>query len=184
MLDAGEVDMAAAQLEIEHYWAGALRRAVIDGDVEGGSLMAGQSVGMVSREESVAEIIASFGATGRRGVACSGLKPHDRAVGEKIMTVSRKIIAAGLLASVAACSPKKPPAPPPAPPPVAIVIPPRPLPPATRRTADPAGPRDGRAFRREQRRLRRPRLLAAQDRAQRRGDRLSRHRRGDARLRL
>ena len=44
------------------------------------------------------------------------------------MTVSRKIIAAGLLASVAACSPKKPPAPPP-PPPVAIVIPPRPLPP-------------------------------------------------------
>jgi hypothetical protein len=45
------------------------------------------------------------------------------------MTVSRKIIAAGLLASVAACSPKKPPAPPPPPPPVAIVIPPRPLPP-------------------------------------------------------
>ena len=30
-----------AQLEIEHFWAGALRRAVIDGDVETGSLMAG-----------------------------------------------------------------------------------------------------------------------------------------------
>lgn len=59
-LDAGEVDMAAAQLEIEHYWAGALRRAVIDGDVDGGSLMAGQSVGMVTREESVAEIIATL----------------------------------------------------------------------------------------------------------------------------
>lgn len=59
-LDAGEVDMAAAQLEIEHYWAGALRRAVIEGDVEGGSLMAGQSVGMVTREEPVAEIIATL----------------------------------------------------------------------------------------------------------------------------
>ena len=60
LLDGGTVDMAAAQLEIEHYWAGALRRAVIDGDVENGSLMAGQSVGMVTQEESVAEIIASL----------------------------------------------------------------------------------------------------------------------------
>ncbi len=40
MLDRGEVDMAAAQLEIERYWAGALRRAVIDGDIENGSIMA------------------------------------------------------------------------------------------------------------------------------------------------
>jgi len=59
-LDAGEVDMGAAQLQIEHYWAGALRRAVIEGDVEQGSLMAGQSVGMVTREEPVAEIIATL----------------------------------------------------------------------------------------------------------------------------
>ena len=46
------------------------------------------------------------------------------------MNVSRKIILAGLLASVAACAPK-PVAPPPPPPPapVPIVIPPRPLPP-------------------------------------------------------
>lgn len=57
MLDEGKVDMAAAQLEIEHYWAGALRRAVIDGDVENGSLMAGQSVGMVNAEEPVATIM-------------------------------------------------------------------------------------------------------------------------------
>ncbi|MBN9787307.1 2-nitropropane dioxygenase [Pseudonocardia sp. TMWB2A] len=57
-LDEGLVDMAEAQLEIEHYWAGALRRAVIDGDVENGSLMAGQSVGMVNKEEPVADIIA------------------------------------------------------------------------------------------------------------------------------
>ena len=49
-----------AQLQIEHYWAGALRRAVIDGDVENGSLMAGQSVGMVTKEEPSAEIIAAL----------------------------------------------------------------------------------------------------------------------------
>ena len=59
-LDAGEVDMGEAQLQIEHFWAGALRRAVIDGDVESGSVMAGQSVGMVSKEEPVREIIAAL----------------------------------------------------------------------------------------------------------------------------
>lgn len=57
LLDGGDIEMAEAQLQIEHYWAGALRRAVIDGDVETGSVMAGQSVGMVNREEPVAEII-------------------------------------------------------------------------------------------------------------------------------
>ena len=60
LLDAGTVDMGEAQLQIEHFWAGALRRAVIDGDVENGSVMAGQSVGMVSTEEPVAEIIAQL----------------------------------------------------------------------------------------------------------------------------
>ena len=60
LLDAGTVDMGEAQLQIEHFWAGALRRAVIDGDVEYGSVMAGQSVGMVSKEEPVAEIIAQL----------------------------------------------------------------------------------------------------------------------------
>jgi enoyl-[acyl-carrier protein] reductase II len=60
LLDAGTVDMGEAQLQIEHFWAGALRRAVIDGDVESGSLMAGQSVGMVTKEEPVADIIAQL----------------------------------------------------------------------------------------------------------------------------
>jgi enoyl-[acyl-carrier protein] reductase II len=54
---SGKLDQKSAQLEIEHFWAGALRRAVIDGDVDGGSLMAGQSVGMVTREQSTAEIL-------------------------------------------------------------------------------------------------------------------------------
>ena len=59
-VDRGEIDLAAGQLAIEHYWAGALRRAVVDGDVENGSLMAGQSVGMVTTEQSVAVIIAEL----------------------------------------------------------------------------------------------------------------------------
>jgi enoyl-[acyl-carrier protein] reductase II len=58
--DKGELDQTAAQLEIEHFWAGALRRAVIDGDVERGSLMAGQSVGLVTREQPVADILAEL----------------------------------------------------------------------------------------------------------------------------
>lgn len=60
LLDENKVEMLEAQLQIEHYWAGALRRAVIEGDVDNGSLMAGQSVGMVTKEEPVAEIIAQL----------------------------------------------------------------------------------------------------------------------------
>jgi len=59
-LDEGRVEMMEAQLQIEHYWSGALRRAVIEGDVDHGSVMAGQSVGMVTKEEPVAEIIAEL----------------------------------------------------------------------------------------------------------------------------
>jgi enoyl-[acyl-carrier protein] reductase II len=69
MLDRGEVDMAAAQLEIEHFWAGALRRAVIDGDVENGSVMAGQIVGMVKTEEPVADILAALVAEAEAALA-------------------------------------------------------------------------------------------------------------------
>lgn len=60
LLDSEGLEMMEAQLQIEHYWAGALRRAVIDGDIENGSLMAGQSVGMVKKEEPVADIIANL----------------------------------------------------------------------------------------------------------------------------
>ncbi|NHN91455.1 NAD(P)H-dependent flavin oxidoreductase [Acetobacter sicerae] len=54
---AEELTKEEAQLEIEHFWAGALRRAVIDGDVETGSVMAGQSVGMVKTVQPVKDII-------------------------------------------------------------------------------------------------------------------------------
>jgi enoyl-[acyl-carrier protein] reductase II len=56
-VDAGAMSQAEAQLAIERFWAGALRRAAIEGDVEFGSVMAGQSVGLVTKEEPVAEII-------------------------------------------------------------------------------------------------------------------------------
>jgi enoyl-[acyl-carrier protein] reductase II len=55
--DRGELTQKEAQLAIEHFWAGALRRAVIDGDVESGSLMAGQSVGLVTREQTTRQIV-------------------------------------------------------------------------------------------------------------------------------
>jgi enoyl-[acyl-carrier protein] reductase II len=69
LLDAGEVDMGEAQLQIEHFWAGALRRAVIEGDVENGSVMAGQSVGMVTKEEPAADIIAELMAQSEAALA-------------------------------------------------------------------------------------------------------------------
>jgi enoyl-[acyl-carrier protein] reductase II len=68
-LDEGGLAMGDAQLQIEHYWAGALRRAVIDGDIENGSLMAGQSVGMVTKEEPVATIIAELCAQAESALA-------------------------------------------------------------------------------------------------------------------
>jgi len=57
---AGDIDQKEAQLRIEHFWAGSLKRAVIDGDIENGSLMAGQSVGMVTREQPTGEILGEL----------------------------------------------------------------------------------------------------------------------------
>lgn len=54
---AGEMSKEEGQLAIEHFWAGSLRRAVIEGDIERGSLMAGQSVGMVEKIQPAQEII-------------------------------------------------------------------------------------------------------------------------------
>lgn len=71
-LDEGQIAMAEAQLQIEHYWAGALRRAVIDGDVDNGSLMAGQSVGMVTKEEPVGDIIAALVGEAETALAARG----------------------------------------------------------------------------------------------------------------
>ncbi len=42
---------------IEELGAGALRNAVVDGDVTNGSVMAGQIAGLVSKEESCEDIL-------------------------------------------------------------------------------------------------------------------------------
>ena len=59
-MDAGQIGRSLAQQEVERYWMGALRKAVVDGDIHSGSLMAGQSVGLVNKEESVQDIIADL----------------------------------------------------------------------------------------------------------------------------
>lgn len=53
----GDVGQEEGQMMIEHFWGGALRRAVVDGDVETGSVMAGQSVGMVKKIEPTVDIV-------------------------------------------------------------------------------------------------------------------------------
>jgi enoyl-[acyl-carrier protein] reductase II len=58
--DSGELVKEAAQLEIEQFWAGALRRAVIDGDIEKGSVMAGQIVGLVKKEQPAFDILSEL----------------------------------------------------------------------------------------------------------------------------
>jgi len=72
-VNAGGLTREAAQLSIEHFWAGALRRAVIEGDVDEGSVMAGQSVGMVTQEQPVAVILAELVAQ-----ACTALARRAR----------------------------------------------------------------------------------------------------------
>jgi enoyl-[acyl-carrier protein] reductase II len=56
-LNKGEIHQHEAQAKVEEFWVGALRNAVIDGDVEHGSLMAGQSVGLVRCELTIAELM-------------------------------------------------------------------------------------------------------------------------------
>jgi enoyl-[acyl-carrier protein] reductase II len=65
----GAMSFEQASLEIEHFWAGALRRAVVDGDVDRGSLMAGQSVGMVKEIRPVTAIINELADTAEAALA-------------------------------------------------------------------------------------------------------------------
>jgi enoyl-[acyl-carrier protein] reductase II len=59
-LDAGEITNEEAQLEVEQFWSGRLRDAVVDGDTSRGSMMAGQSVGLVDREMPVEDMILTL----------------------------------------------------------------------------------------------------------------------------
>jgi len=57
-LDNNLIDRHEAQSKVEEFWVGALRQAVIEGDVTRGSLMAGQSVGLVDKIQPLNEIIS------------------------------------------------------------------------------------------------------------------------------
>jgi len=61
-----QISRRDAQYEVEKYWVGALRRAVQDGDVEYGSLMAGQSVGLVNQIKPVRVIVRELVADAER----------------------------------------------------------------------------------------------------------------------
>lgn len=56
-LEAGTCHRQEAQEEVEKYWMGALRRAAVEGDIDFGSLMAGQSVGLVDSEMSIQDLV-------------------------------------------------------------------------------------------------------------------------------
>ena len=56
-LNDKKINREKAQYDVENFWVGSLRNAVVDGDVMGGSLMAGQSVGLVDRIMPVQEIM-------------------------------------------------------------------------------------------------------------------------------
>ncbi len=56
-IDTGEINRMAAQMKIEEYWIGGLHKAVIDGDVDNGSLMAGQAVGLAEEIKPVKDLI-------------------------------------------------------------------------------------------------------------------------------
>jgi enoyl-[acyl-carrier protein] reductase II len=66
---SGQMSREEGQVKLEEFWVGALRRAVIDGDVERGSLMAGQSVAFAKKIQPVAEIIEELVEAAERKLA-------------------------------------------------------------------------------------------------------------------
>jgi len=59
-LDEGSIQRYDAQMKVEEFWQGALRRAVKDGDLDTGSLMAGQSVGLMDKIQPMKEIFSDL----------------------------------------------------------------------------------------------------------------------------
>ncbi len=68
-MKAGAISREDAMRKLEEFWIGALRRAVVDGDVERGSLMAGQSVAFVKKVQPVREIIEELVAGAENALA-------------------------------------------------------------------------------------------------------------------
>lgn len=56
-LNKGKISRPEAQRQAEEFWMGRLRNAVVNGDVSNGSLMAGQSVGLVDKVMPIQQIM-------------------------------------------------------------------------------------------------------------------------------
>ncbi len=56
-LEEGKISRPDAQYEVEKFWVGSLRDAAVDGKTDRGSLMAGQSVGLVHKIQPLREIL-------------------------------------------------------------------------------------------------------------------------------
>jgi enoyl-[acyl-carrier protein] reductase II len=59
-LEAGDLKRTDAQYEVEKFWVGSLREAAVEGKTDRGSLMAGQSVGLVKQVQPLREILAQL----------------------------------------------------------------------------------------------------------------------------
>jgi enoyl-[acyl-carrier protein] reductase II len=56
-LEKEEITREEAQFAVENFWIGGLRKAVVDGDTEAGSMMAGQSVGLMKSVQPMKDVI-------------------------------------------------------------------------------------------------------------------------------
>jgi len=56
-LDEGVIDRETAQRRVEEFWIGGLYKAAIQGNIESGSLMAGQAVGLADEIKTVREVL-------------------------------------------------------------------------------------------------------------------------------
>lgn len=68
-LREGTLNRAEAQYKVEEYWIGSLRNAAVEGDVEHGSLMAGQSVGMLNKVQPLRNILQDLVDEADQGLA-------------------------------------------------------------------------------------------------------------------
>jgi len=59
-LARGTITSREAAVKLEEFWLGGLKKAAIDGDVVRGSVMAGQSVGLVKKVQPVKDIITEL----------------------------------------------------------------------------------------------------------------------------
>ena len=59
-LERGQLSRQEAAAKLEEFWIGGLRRAAVEGDVERGSVMVGQSVGLVKKVLPAVEILRNL----------------------------------------------------------------------------------------------------------------------------